>query len=258
MDAARQPKKKDDLFLNKILGAALATGLGLFGLNTLSTMLFSDASASAHGAAPAEGHGEGEVKTLSQQMCSQFHYCIDVADIANTDTDAAEAVFDLGAALVAADLAKGERIFNGQCKTCHTIDSGGANGTGPNLHGVVGAVKAKHAGFKYSAALSGLGTAWTYENLNEWIKNPGAYVKGTSMSFAGIRKDPDRAAVIAYLASNTTGAPPFPAPLAAEAPAPAEGLAAPAEGDVVPDDGAPTPPVEPAPAEPAPAEPVPQ
>ncbi len=259
MDAKSQTKKKDDLFLNKILGAALATGLGLFGLNTLSTMMFADKSA-AHGAEKGgdhgEGHAEGEVKTLSAQMCDKFAYCIEIAEVAAAGGDAAEAVFDLGAALAGADLAKGERIFNGQCKTCHTIEAGGANGTGPNLHNVVGAMKAKHAGFNYSAALSGIGTPWTYENLDAWIKNPGAYAKGTSMSFAGLRKDPDRAAVIAYLAKNTEGAPAFPAPLAADAPAPAEGIAAPAEGEVVPADGE-TAPATPAPAEPAPAEPAP-
>jgi cytochrome c len=96
---------------------------------------------------------------------------------------------------------------------------------------------------------------WTYENLDAWLKSPAGYMKGTSMSFAGIKKDADRANVIAYLAANTEGAPPFPAPLAAAAPAegeavPAEGEAVPAEGEAAPAEGT-APPAE---GEAAPAE----
>ena len=53
--------------------------------------------------------------------------------------DEEEEVFDLGLALANADLSRGERSFKAKCATCHTIEQGGANGTGPNLHGVVGA-----------------------------------------------------------------------------------------------------------------------
>ncbi len=239
-----------ELGLNKILGALLATALGLFGLHELSNFVFRDKAPAAHGAGHAGDHGT-EAKSLTDMMKEKFHYSVEIAEAAAAEGPAAK-VFDLGAALLAADLTKGERIFKGQCSTCHTVEAGGANGTGPNLHDVVGANKAKHAGFAYSAALSGLGSAWSYENLDAWIKNPAAYAKGTSMSFAGIRKDDDRAAVIAYLAKNTTTAPAFPAPLAADAPTPVEGEtpAVPAEGEVAPT-GAP---VTPAPAPPAPAQ----
>lgn len=234
-----------ELGLNKIFGALLATALGMMGLMQLPGLVFGGASAGHHG----EEHAEEQ--TLSQKMCSQFHYCIEIAEAASAG--AAEVVFDLGAALANADLARGERTFAGQCSTCHTITKGGANGTGPNLFGVVGNHHAHLPGFAYSGAMAATaGEPWTYENLDKWLKSPGAYVKGTSMSFAGIKKDADRANVIAYLAANTEGAPPFPAPLPAAAEgAPAEGEAVvPAEGEAVPADGT----AAPAEGAPAPAE----
>jgi len=227
----RQIRRKilmGELGLNKILGALLATALGLFGLKTLSDVVF------AHG---GEGHGEehAEATSLSEQMCEKFAYCVEVAGGGAAAAEEEE-VFDLGALLAAADISRGERTFKGQCTTCHTIEEGGANGTGPNLHGVVGAAKHHLADFNYSAAMTDLGGTWTYEDLNHWLENPSSFARGTSMSFAGLRKDPDRINVIAYLAANTPDAPPFPAPLpvAGEddgAAAAEEGAEAPAEGE---------------------------
>lgn len=237
-----------ELGLNKILGALLATGLGMMVLMQVPGLVFGSEAAVHHG----EEHAE---ETLGEKMCSQFHYCVEIAETASAGP--AEEVFDLGAALAAADVARGERTFAGQCSTCHTINAGGANGTGPNIHNIVGNTHAHQAGFAYSGAMQATaGQPWTYEALDSWLKSPGGYIKGTSMSFAGIKKDSDRANVIAYLAANTEGAPAFPAPRAAEAPVeeavPAEGEVvegegAPAEGEVAPAEG------EAAPAE-APAE----
>lgn len=217
-----------ELGLNKILGALLATALGLFGLKTLSDVVF------AHG---GEGHGEehAEATSLSEQMCENFAYCIEVAGGGAVAAEEEE-VFDLGALLASADISRGERTFKGQCTTCHTIDDGGANGTGPNLYGVVGADKHVHPGFNYSAALTEVGGSWTYEDLNHWLENPSSFARGTSMSFAGLRKDPDRINVIAYLASFSPDAPAFPDPLPAAgedegAEAAEEGAEAPAEGE---------------------------
>lgn len=229
-----------ELGLNKIMGALLATALGLMGLASLPAIVF--------GGSGGHGGDHEEAVTLGERMCSQFHYCVEIAEAAATGE--AEVVFDLGAALAAADVTRGERTFAGQCSTCHTITPGGANGTGPNLHNTVGADKAHIAGFNYSGALTAAEGSWTYENLDAWLKSPAGYVRGTSMSFAGIKRDADRANVIAYLAANTEGAPPFPAPLAAAAPAPAEGEVVPAEGEAVPVEGE----VAPAEGEAAPAE----
>lgn len=228
-----------ELGLNKIMGALLATALFMMGLATLPSLVFAS-EGGHHG-------GEEETASLGEKMCAQFHYCVEIAEAASTG-GAAEAVFDLGAALLTADVARGERTFAGQCSTCHTITPGGANGTGPNLHNIVMSNKAHMAGFNYSGPMSNAEGQWTYENLDAWLKSPAGYMKGTSMSFAGIKKDADRANVIAYLAANTEGAAPFPAPMAAAAPA--EGEVVPVEGEAVPADAA-TPPAE---GEAAPAE----
>lgn len=219
-----------ELGLNKIMGALLATALFMMGLATLPSLVFGGSG----------GHygDKEEPATLSEKMCSQFHYCIEIAEAASAGA-AVEAVFDLGAALLTADLTRGERTFAGQCAACHTITPGGANGTGPNLHNTMGADKARMAGFNYSGALSNAEGAWSYENMDAWLKSPAGYVRGTSMSFAGIRKDADRVNVIAYLAANTEGAPPFPAPMAPAAPAegeavPADAASPPAEGEAAP------------------------
>ena len=225
-----------ELGLNKIIGALLATALAMMALIELPNIVFS--SSGGH-------YGDEEPATMTERMCGQFSYCIEIAEAAGAGADAVAEVFDLGAALLNADLARGERVYAGQCATCHTVAQGGANGTGPNLYDTVGASKAHIAGFNYSAALSNAEGDWTYENLDAWLTNPAAYIRGTSMSFAGIRRDPDRAAVIAYLAANTANPPPFPAPLATPEDMPQEeGLprdtdeTMPMEGVTVEDEGA--------------------
>ena len=141
-----------------------------------------------------------------------------------------EAGPDLGTLLAAADPAAGEKVF-AKCTSCHTINSGGAAGIGPNLFGVVGSAIGKHApGFAYSADLAGHGCNCDYANLDAWLASPKAFASGTKMSFAGLSKPEDRANLIAYLKANG-GGPDFPAPAAAET-APAEGEAG-APGDAV-------------------------
>lgn len=119
--------------------------------------------------------------------------------------------------LAAADPAKGEQVFK-KCTACHTITKGGANGTGPNLWGVVGSAIGKHAaGFAYSPALAGKGGNWDWENLNHWVKEPRAFAPGTKMTFAGLGKPEDRANLLAYMNAQGDSPQPMPAPQAAPA-----------------------------------------
>ncbi len=127
----------------------------------------------------------------------------------------------LNTLLAGSDVAKGEKVF-AKCMSCHSINSGGANGIGPNLFGVVGKPIGKHAaGFAYSGDLAGHGGDWTFENLNHWLTSPRAFAAGTKMTFAGLSDAADRANLIAYLNSQGSN---LPLP-AADAPA-AEGGAA--------------------------------
>lgn len=101
----------------------------------------------------------------------------------------------------AGDAAKGEKVFK-KCKACHVVEEG-KNKTGPSLYGVVGRAAGSIEGYKYSKAMAGSGLVWDAETLDAYLTNPKKYLKGTKMAFAGLKKEKDRADVIAYLA--TTG-----------------------------------------------------
>jgi cytochrome c len=126
---------------------------------------------------------------------------------------------------------RGERVM-AQCRSCHTFDAGGANGIGPNLHDVFGRQVASHAGFEYSEGMQEHGGAWDYLALNDFLTSPATVVRGTKMAFAGLRNEEERVAMIAYLRSISPNNVPLPAPLPVAAPA--EGEPAPAEGEAAP------------------------
>ncbi|USI77938.1 cytochrome c family protein [Sphingopyxis sp. USTB-05] len=98
--------------------------------------------------------------------------------------------------------AMGEQIFR-RCVACHTIDKGGANGIGPNLHGVVGRAVASHPGFSYSGAMKAKGGIWDEAALGAYLEAPMKNVPGTRMAFAGVIDAADRKALILYLEAQS-------------------------------------------------------
>ena len=186
-----------DLTFNKVAGAVLATGLAIVGLRELSSGVFSTEKAEKPG------------------------YAIEVVEDA-AGGPVVEAPIDWGTVLPKADVAAGEAVF-AKCKSCHTIDNGGPNGTGPNQWGIVGRKPGSHPGFAYSAAMTDYGSknpVWDFERLSVFITNPAKDVPGTKMGFVGLKKSEDRINLLAYL--HTKGATiPFPAPNPAAAAAPA-------------------------------------
>lgn len=131
-----------------------------------------------------DGHGEAS-------------YVIEVEEAGGDD--AAEEV-NFAELYAAADVAKGAKVFK-KCTACHKVEDG-ANSTGPHLYGVVDRGIASVSGFGYSGTLSGMaGQTWTPEELDAFLTKPSAYAKGTSMSFAGLKKQSDRVNLIAYLDS---------------------------------------------------------
>jgi len=195
-----------DLTFNKIAGGVLATGLAIFLLREVSTVIFEKE--------PPEKAG----------------YAITVAETTTEGGPAAEAPIDWGTVLPVASIATGQGVA-AKCASCHTFDPSGANGTGPGLYGVLGRKVAGHAGYAYSApmtAYAGEHPVWGYENLSAFLAAPTKHIPGTKMTFVGLKKPEDRIAIIAYLHSLGSSLP-IPAPNPAAAAAPAEA----APGDAV-------------------------
>ena len=204
-----------DLQFNKIAGAGLATVFTILMVNWGAETLY-------HEDAP-----------------EKMGYFIEVAEETGGAAEA-ELPPDWGTVLATADLAAGERAF-ARCATCHTITQGGANGTGPNLWGIVGNSVLHASGFSYSAAMQAHAAeapTWGYDELNEFINAPSRYVSGTNMTFGGLRDTEERINLIAYLRSQGSTGYAIPAPdpsrqpgaaAPAEAPPPGEGGEAGAE-----------------------------
>jgi len=96
------------------------------------------------------------------------------------------------------DPAAGKRVFN-QCMACHSVAKG-KNGLGPGLFGVVGRKAGTAEGFNnYSPAMKKADVTWTEENLSKYLADPKGFVPGNRMIFVGLKKDEDRANVIAFL-----------------------------------------------------------
>ena len=118
------------------------------------------------------------------------------------DTSPIALSFGLSAtlALATGDAAAGEKVFK-KCKACHVVDAE-KHKTGPHLVNIMGRAAGSADGYKkYSKAMKSSGIVWNEETLNGYLEKPKTYVKGTRMVFAGLRKEEDRANVIAYLKS---------------------------------------------------------
>jgi cytochrome c len=176
---------------NKIAGAVLGTALMVFGLKALTGVIY---------------HSENPEKQ---------GFVIEVAEAAIGGEQAGgeePAAVSLGTLLASADGTKGGAIAKA-CAACHDFTKGGPNKVGPNLYDVVERPHASHAGFNYSDAMKAKsGEPWTYEALDAFIKSPKGGMPGTKMAFGGVKKDKDRADLLAYLATLSDAPKPFPAP----------------------------------------------
>ena len=92
----------------------------------------------------------------------------------------------------------GRTVF-APCRTCHTINNGGINMVGPNLHGVIGRPIASVAGYSYSPALKAQSFNWDADHLDKWLEGPMIDIPGTRMTFPGVHNDNDRRDLIAFL-----------------------------------------------------------
>ena len=176
-------KNMDSFELNKIIGAVLLTALIIIGIGKFTDILF-------HVEKPKESA-----------------YKIEGLEVAATTASSQEAVkvveaVDIKALLAMGDLVHGEKVFK-KCSACHMIAAGGKNMIGPNLWSVIGRQAGVVSDYKYSKAMVAYGKEWTFEEMNSYLIKPQAYIKGTKMAFAGLRKEKDRASVILYMNSKS-------------------------------------------------------
>ncbi len=178
----------DSFEINKIIAAILMVALLIIGISKISKIVF---------------HVEKPKKP---------GYAVEVEQVASASASTVEVVekkVDIAALMAMGDLASGEKIFK-KCAACHSIVQGGKNNIGPALYNVVGRKVGGVSDYKYSKALASYDKSWTFEELNGYLLKPAKWIKGTKMSFAGLRKEKDRASVIKYLNQSSDNPKPLP------------------------------------------------
>jgi len=173
--------KMDSFELNKVIAAVLMVALLVIGLGKIADSVFY----------------VKKPKNLGYQVEVESKLTSSVSQIAETVEK-----IDIMAIMTQGNIASGEKIFK-KCAACHSINKGGKNKIGPALYNVVGSAVGGVEDYKYSKALASYGKEWTFEELNGFLTKPSSYLKGTKMSYAGLRKEKDRASVIKYLNQNS-------------------------------------------------------
>ena len=180
--------KMDSFELNKIIAAILMVALLIIGLSKIADGVF-------HVNKPENPGYKIVLENQPTVSISQATETVEKIDIA--------------ALMMQGDIASGKKIFK-KCAACHSIKKGGTNKIGPALYGVVGRKVGGVADYKYSKALATYSKEWTFEELNGFLTKPSAYLKGTKMSYAGLRKETDRASIIKYLNQSSDSPRPLP------------------------------------------------
>ena len=180
----------DSFEINKIIAAVLMTVLIIIGLGKFTDFLF-------HVDKP--GQSAYKVEGLEAALPSD-------GGLKEVKVDEKVDIIKL---LAMGDLGHGEKVFK-KCSACHQIASGGKNMIGPNLWSVIGRTAGSVSDYKYSKAMVAYGKEWTFEEMNSYLIKPQAYVKGTKMAFAGLRKEKDRASVILFMNSKSSSPKPLP------------------------------------------------
>ncbi len=180
----------DSFEINKIIAAVLLTALLIIGIGKFADYLF----------------------YVEKPKVSA--YKVDGLEVSTVDASAStkkveSEIVDITKLLAMGDMAHGEKVFK-KCSACHMIAADGKNMIGPNLWGVIGRTAGSVNDYKYSKAMVAYGKEWTFEEMNGYLIKPQAFIKGTKMAFAGLRKEKDRASVILYMNSKSSSPKPLP------------------------------------------------
>lgn len=165
--------------LNKIAGAALAALLLIFGGRTLLEIV--DKPRHVEKAGYTLPMPKGGPAGASAPAVAAFDFSKEVEPL-----------------LAKASVDGGKDAFK-KCVSCHTVEKGGPNRTGPNLYGVVDRDVGKHEGFNYSPALKDKGGKWDWAHLAAYLHNPRQAIPNNRMAFPGVSDNAELADLLAYL-----------------------------------------------------------
>ena len=168
--------------MNKIIASIILTIILVLGINKIADIIF-----------------------YVEKPGKPAYQVTNVTTAASTKTAAASSNTgsgDIMALLASASATDGEKVFK-KCAACHSITKGGGNKIGPALWGVLGRQAGSISDYKYSKAMTAYGKSWSFEEMNGFLTKPKEWIKGTKMSFAGLKKETERAAVILYMNNNT-------------------------------------------------------
>ena len=138
-----------------------------------------------------------------EKSAYQVDSVVSVASTTSTESNSESSESgDIMALFASVNAADGAKIFK-KCAACHSIAQGGGNKIGPALWGVIGRKAGGVTDYKYSKAMAAYSKAWSFEEMNGFLIKPKEWIKGTKMSFAGLKNAKERAAVILYMNENS-------------------------------------------------------
>ena len=169
--------------MNKIIASIVFAIILVIGINKVTDVIF---------------YVEKPEKSAYQEASVTTAVSATSAETGSTNSEEG----NIMALFASASAAEGAKVFK-KCAACHSIKEGGANKIGPALWGVLGRTAGSVPGYKYSKAMAAHGKNWSFEEMNGFLIKPKDWIKGTKMSFAGLKNAKDRAAVILYMNENT-------------------------------------------------------
>ena len=166
--------------MNKIIVSIVLTLILVIGINKITDVIYS----------------------VEKPEKSVYQVSSDVT-VAETKTSETSIESDNIMALFAStSAAEGAKVFK-KCAACHSIAEGGGNKIGPALWGVIGRKAGSLPDYKYSKAMAAHGKSWSFDEMNGFLIKPKDWIKGTKMSYAGLKDPKERAAVILYMNENS-------------------------------------------------------
>ena len=168
--------------MNKIIVSIILAIILVLGINKITDVIF---------------HVKKPEKSAYQ--VAQVSTSTTTKTTSSSSNDSSEDIMTL---IASASVVDGEKVFK-KCAACHSINKDGSNKIGPALWGVLGRQSGSVSDYKYSKAMAAHGKPWSFKEMNKFLIKPKDWIKGTKMSFVGLKKESERAAVILYMNKNT-------------------------------------------------------